>query len=152
MENPRRDVNRIVLPPASYVHEKEKIEKRWPAAVKFIEDSRLNEIFDGEAADIGIVMQGGMYNTALRALELLGLADAFGNSARAALCAQRHLSARRRRVRQLLRRQAGDADRRGGPAGIHRAGRQHDPAPRRHPDARSTARTCCPWPANIPAP
>ena len=38
LENPRRDVNRIVLPPASFVHEKEKIEKRWPAAVKFIED------------------------------------------------------------------------------------------------------------------
>src|SRR5215211_2294575 len=63
MENPVRDVNRIVLPPASYLHEKEKIEKRWPAAVKFIEDHALNEVFPGEAADIGIVMQGGMYNT-----------------------------------------------------------------------------------------
>ena len=30
--------------------------------------------------DIGIVMQGGMYNTALRALEVLGLADVFGES------------------------------------------------------------------------
>src|ERR1700731_2152484 len=29
MENPRRQVDRIVLPPASYLHEKEKIEKRW---------------------------------------------------------------------------------------------------------------------------
>ena len=27
--------DRIVLPPASFVHEKEKIEKRWPAAVEF---------------------------------------------------------------------------------------------------------------------
>ena len=80
LENPVRDVNRIVLPPASYLHEKEKIEKRWPAAVKFIQDHKLNEFFDGDVADIGIVMQGGMYNTALRALELLGLADAFGNS------------------------------------------------------------------------
>src|SRR3954463_15484713 len=78
LENPRRDVNRIVLPPASFLHEKEKIEKRWPAAVKFIEDEGLNEFFQGEAADIGIVLQGGMYNTATRALELLGLADAFG--------------------------------------------------------------------------
>ena len=97
-------MNRIVLPPASYLHEKEKIEKRWPAAVKFIEESGLNEFFPGEAADIGIVMQGGMYNTAARALELLGLADPFGRSQRAALRAQRHLSARRRRVRPLLRR------------------------------------------------
>jgi indolepyruvate ferredoxin oxidoreductase alpha subunit len=75
-----RDYSRIVLPPSSYLHEKEKIEKRWPAAVKFIADNALNEIFEGEARDIGVVMQGGMYNTALRALELLGLADAFGES------------------------------------------------------------------------
>ena len=69
-----------MLPPASYLHEKEKIEKRWPAAVKFIEDNKLNEFFDGDLTDIGIVMQGGMYNTTLRALELAGLADALGHS------------------------------------------------------------------------
>ncbi|MCP8937948.1 indolepyruvate ferredoxin oxidoreductase subunit alpha [Alsobacter sp. SYSU M60028] len=80
MENPVRDVNRIVLPPASYLHEKEKVEKRWPAAIKFIEEHGLNEMTDGDLSDIGIVLQGGMYNTALRALELNGLADAFGNA------------------------------------------------------------------------
>ena len=80
MENPRRQTDRIVLPPASYLHEKEKIETRWPAAVRFIEDNRLNEFFDGDLSDIGIVMQGGMYNTTLRALELCGLADALGHS------------------------------------------------------------------------
>ena len=78
MENPTRDVNRIALPPATYLHEKEKVERRWPAAVKFIEENKLNEMFDGEAADVGIVVQGGMYNTAMRALEVLRLADAFG--------------------------------------------------------------------------
>jgi indolepyruvate ferredoxin oxidoreductase alpha subunit len=51
---------------------RDKIEKRWPAAVRFIEQQRLNEFFDGDADDIGIVMQGGMYNTALRALEVSG--------------------------------------------------------------------------------
>jgi indolepyruvate ferredoxin oxidoreductase, alpha subunit len=80
LENPRRDANRIALPPATYMQEKEKVEKRWPAAVKFITDQKLNEFFDGDLTDIGIVMQGGMYNTTLRALELMGLADAFGNS------------------------------------------------------------------------
>jgi indolepyruvate ferredoxin oxidoreductase alpha subunit len=80
MENPRRQTDRIVLPPASYLHEKEKIEKRWPAAVKFIEEHKLNEFFDGDLSDIGIVMQGGMYNTTLRALELAGLADSLGHS------------------------------------------------------------------------
>jgi len=80
LENPRRQVDRIVLPPASYLHEKEKIEKRWPAAVKFIADNKLNEFFEGDLTDIGIIMQGGMYNTTLRALEVMGLADAFGAS------------------------------------------------------------------------
>jgi len=80
LESPRRDINRIALPPATYMHEKEKIEQRWPAAVKFIKDNALNEFFDGDLSDIGIIMQGGMYNTALRALELMGLADAFGHS------------------------------------------------------------------------
>src|SRR3974390_1287469 len=32
LANPVRDSDRIVLPPASYRQEKEKIEKRWPAA------------------------------------------------------------------------------------------------------------------------
>src|SRR5882757_6265193 len=80
LDHPRRDANRIVLPPASYLHEREKVEKRWPAAVRFIEQHKLNEFFEGDAGDIGIVMQGGMYNTALRALEVLGLADVFGES------------------------------------------------------------------------
>jgi indolepyruvate ferredoxin oxidoreductase, alpha subunit len=40
----------------------------------------MNEFFAEDAQDFGIVMQGGMYNAVLRALELLGLADAFGNS------------------------------------------------------------------------
>ena len=80
LANPVRDSDRIVLPPASYRQEKDKIEKRWPAAVRFIQEHALNEFFDGDADDIGIVMQGGMYNTALRALAVLGLADVFGDS------------------------------------------------------------------------
>ena len=49
----------------------------------------------------------------------------------AALRDERHLSAGRQRVHPLLHRQARDADRRGRPARLHRAERQHDPAPRR---------------------
>jgi indolepyruvate ferredoxin oxidoreductase, alpha subunit len=80
IEAPVRDVNRIVLPPASYLHEQEKIARRWPAAVRFIQERALNEFFAEDAQDFGIAMQGGLYNAVLRALELLGLADAFGNS------------------------------------------------------------------------
>src|SRR5260370_28969406 len=79
-DTPRRDTDRIVLPPASYLHEREKVEQRWPAAVKFIEDNGLNELFDGDADDIGIIVHEGIYNTAMRALQTLGLADAFGNT------------------------------------------------------------------------
>jgi len=80
MEQPRRDVSRIVLPPASFLHEQEKVRERWPAAVKFIEERGLNEFFSEGADDIGIIVQGGSYNTLLRALERLGLADVYGNS------------------------------------------------------------------------
>ncbi len=80
IESPRRDTGRIVLPPSSYLHEQEKITQRWPAAVKFIRDHGMNEHFDGDARDLGIILQGGMYNGVVRALEVLGLADAFGNS------------------------------------------------------------------------
>ena len=78
VENPVRDVSRIVLPPASFLHEQEKIQKRWPAAQTFIRENALNEFFAERAQDFGIILQGGMYNTTVRALELLGLADAFG--------------------------------------------------------------------------
>ena len=78
MENPDFDFGRICLPPATYAQEKHKIEVRWPAAVAFIRKNKLNEVFAGDMADTGILCQGGMYNAVIRALQLLGLADAFG--------------------------------------------------------------------------
>ncbi|WP_421693717.1 thiamine pyrophosphate-dependent enzyme [Aestuariivirga sp.] len=80
LENPVRDVNRIVLPPASFVHEKLKVEKRWPAAVNFIHAQKLNEYFGPSDADVGIILQGGMYNGVIRALQQLGLSDSYGNT------------------------------------------------------------------------
>lgn len=83
MEQPRRDTNRIVLPPASFLHEKEKIQQRWPAAVRFIQERGLNEFVDaapGGFDDLGIIVQGGHANTLLRVLERLGLGDVFGRT------------------------------------------------------------------------
>jgi indolepyruvate ferredoxin oxidoreductase alpha subunit len=80
LEAPRRDTQRIVLPPASFVHEKEKVERRWPAAIDYITRNRLNETFGDGRADVGIILQGGMYNGVVRALNLLGLADVAGDS------------------------------------------------------------------------
>jgi indolepyruvate ferredoxin oxidoreductase, alpha subunit len=80
MENPQRDVSRIVLPPASFVHEQEKVRDRWPAALRYIEQHRLNEFFGEGGGDVGIIVQGGSYNTLVRALERLGLADVYGKT------------------------------------------------------------------------
>jgi indolepyruvate ferredoxin oxidoreductase alpha subunit len=78
MTEPDFDFGRISLPPATYAQEKHKIEVRWPAAVDFIKREKLNETFAGDMTDLGILCQGGMYNAVIRALQLLGLADAFG--------------------------------------------------------------------------
>lgn len=83
---PVRDVERIVLPPANFLHEVEKVEKRWPAGIAFVRDNRLNEIFGPNEGDIGLIVQGGLYNNLNRAMELLGLADAFGDSALPIYC------------------------------------------------------------------
>jgi indolepyruvate ferredoxin oxidoreductase alpha subunit len=80
MENPQRDTARIVLPPASYAQEQEKIHQRLPAARRYIAEHGLNEVFADGAQDVGIILQGGMYNGLVRALQLLGLSDAFGDS------------------------------------------------------------------------
>ncbi len=80
LDRPERSYDRIILPPSTYLQEQHKIRKRWPAAVEFIERTGINEFFDGARSDVGIVLQGGLYNGVLRALENLRLADAFGRS------------------------------------------------------------------------
>jgi indolepyruvate ferredoxin oxidoreductase, alpha subunit len=81
MEAPQRDTNRIALPPATYLHEQEKINLRWPNALRFIQEHKLNEFFGPSAEEgLGIILQGGMYNGVIRALQSLGLADTWGES------------------------------------------------------------------------
>lgn len=80
LANPRSDFARVVLPPMSYAHEQDKVKNRWPAAEKFIRDRHLNEFFGPEKAPLGIVVQGGMFNGLIRALQRLGLADIYGAS------------------------------------------------------------------------
>lgn len=80
LENPQRSAGRIILPPATYAQEQEKVVTRWPAAVRFIIDNQMNEMHEGDLDDIGLVIQGGLYNTVLRSLEMMGLADVFGKS------------------------------------------------------------------------
>src|SRR3989440_963695 len=72
--------DRLAHPPAIFRQEKLKSDVRLPAARKFIVENRLNEVFPGSEPSVGLVIQGGLYNTLLRALGALGLADAFGEA------------------------------------------------------------------------
>jgi indolepyruvate ferredoxin oxidoreductase alpha subunit len=75
------DYMRLAHPPVTFRHEKLKIEQRIPAARRYIVEHGLNETLPGARfADIGLVVQGGLYNALQRALQQLGLADAFGGS------------------------------------------------------------------------
>ncbi|UWQ40943.1 indolepyruvate ferredoxin oxidoreductase subunit alpha [Leisingera aquaemixtae] len=80
LSNPQRDFKRVVLPPMSYQHEYDKIENRWPAAEKFILEHGLNERFGPQDGKVGLICLGGMYNSVIRALQRLGLADVSGNT------------------------------------------------------------------------
>ena len=77
---PQRELEKIILPPLIFDQERDKVKRRLPAAINYIRENKLNEQFEGDCDDVGIILQGGLYNTAIRALERLGLADAFGNS------------------------------------------------------------------------
>jgi indolepyruvate ferredoxin oxidoreductase, alpha subunit len=81
MEQPAGfDYMRLAHPPVTFRHEKLKIDERLPAARRWIVEHRLNELRDGRIADLGLVVQGGLYNTLVRTLQQFGLADAFGAS------------------------------------------------------------------------
>ncbi len=78
--NPQKDASRIILPPMAFDQEQDKVQRRWPAAVDYIKTNKLNEFFNGDMTDIGIILQGGMYNGVITALRQLGLADIYGNT------------------------------------------------------------------------
>ncbi|WP_066273471.1 thiamine pyrophosphate-dependent enzyme [Hydrogenophaga palleronii] len=75
------DYMRLAHPPVTFRHEKLKGEERIPAARRYIVENGLNEHFDGVHQDLGLIVQGGLYNTLIRSLQQFGLADAFGQTA-----------------------------------------------------------------------
>ena len=77
---PSFSIDRINLPPFTYQMEAQKFEKRLPAARRYIVERRLNEHLRGDEDHLGIVMQGGLWNTTLRGLHVLGLADTRGRT------------------------------------------------------------------------
>jgi indolepyruvate ferredoxin oxidoreductase, alpha subunit len=81
MENPAGfDYMKLAHPPVTFRQEKLKGDERIPAARKYIAEQGLNELMPGKHADLGIIVQGGLYNSLIRSLQQLGLADAFGAS------------------------------------------------------------------------
>ncbi len=73
------DYMRLAHPPVTFKQEKRKLEERIPAAREYIVKHGLNELMPGnQHADLGLIVQGGLYNSLLRSLQLLGLANAFG--------------------------------------------------------------------------
>lgn len=87
MENPAQfDYMKLAHPPVTFRQEKLKSEQRLPAARQYIVEQKLNELFPGKHADLGIIVQGGIYNALIRSLQQLGLADAFGETDIPILC------------------------------------------------------------------
>jgi indolepyruvate ferredoxin oxidoreductase alpha subunit len=80
MEDPAAfDYARLSHPPVTFRQERQKGEARLPAARAYVREQRLNENFAGRRDDLGIVVQGGLYNSLARALAELGLADVAGD-------------------------------------------------------------------------
>jgi indolepyruvate ferredoxin oxidoreductase alpha subunit len=74
------DYGRLSHPPSTFQQEKLKTGERLPAARRHIAARALNELFRGTRDDLGIIVQGGLYNTLVGALRELSLADAFGGT------------------------------------------------------------------------
>jgi indolepyruvate ferredoxin oxidoreductase alpha subunit len=81
LETPRgMDYSKLAHPPVTFIQEKLKVSERLPAAQKFVVEHQLNEFFEGKFEEVGIILQGGLYNTVINALEKAGYCDVFGNS------------------------------------------------------------------------
>jgi indolepyruvate ferredoxin oxidoreductase alpha subunit len=71
---------RLSHPPATFRQEKLKTDVRLPAARRFIVERKLNDISGPREAPLGLIVQGGLYNNLIRALQMMGLADAYGET------------------------------------------------------------------------
>jgi len=70
----------IAHPPSTYAQEKLKYGQRAKLAKKFISNNSLNEFFEGEIEEIGLIVQGGLYNNLIAALKEMNMSDSLGNT------------------------------------------------------------------------
>ena len=62
------DYNKLAHPPVTFRHEKLKSDERIPAARRYIVEHGLNELMPGKLAELGLIVQGGLYNALIRSL------------------------------------------------------------------------------------
>src|SRR5262245_62735162 len=72
---------RLSHPPVTFKQEADKVTRRLPAAQQFILEHGLNERMGPAGGDIGIIVQGGLFNVLNGRLEVAGLSDLYGNAA-----------------------------------------------------------------------
>ncbi len=60
-------------PPFTFAHERLKVDERLPAARCYIVDHGINELFEGDIDDVGLIVQGGLFNNLMRSLATAGL-------------------------------------------------------------------------------
>jgi indolepyruvate ferredoxin oxidoreductase alpha subunit len=70
--------DRLAHPPSTYAQEAEKVAARLPAAQRFIIARRLNEMLGPSEGELGIIVQGGLFNVLNGRLTLAGLSDIYG--------------------------------------------------------------------------
>ncbi len=74
------DYGRLAHPPVTFPQEADKVSRRIPAAQRYVTEHELNERIEGDIAGVGVILQGGIYNTLMRQLAEAGLADGYGGS------------------------------------------------------------------------
>ena len=90
---------------APSLQEKLKVDERLPAAQAFAREHKLNEFFDGDLKDLGIIVLGGLYQHGVARARAARPRRRFRQRARPDLLPQPRLSADPRRAESLLPRQ-----------------------------------------------
>ncbi|WP_137180840.1 indolepyruvate ferredoxin oxidoreductase subunit alpha [Roseomonas sp. AR75] len=74
----RFDYGRLAHPPVTFPQEADKVSRRLPAARRYILEHGLNETLGPTEGELGIIVQGGLFNALNAELAAMGLSDAFG--------------------------------------------------------------------------
>lgn len=69
---------RLAHPPVTFAQETDKFRRRLPAAQDFILRNGLNEVLGPRSGDLGVIVQGGLFNALNNRLEAAGLSNIYG--------------------------------------------------------------------------